>query len=80
MIHPMKATNPVLLAAKKAGSKYRLAKICGVTAQAVEDWQGRGQIPGKHVLTIEAELGLPRWKMRPDLYPPAEYRGRPVAA
>ena len=66
--------HPVTYAAKKAGSKYRLAKLCGVTPQAVDHWENRGQIPGKHVLTIEKETGALRHRMRPDLYPPSEYR------
>lgn len=62
------------LAARKAGSKYRLAKLVGVTPQAVQAWQERGQIPAAHVLTIERVLGIGRHLLRPDIYPPADYR------
>ena len=71
----MEDFNPVTYAAKAAGSKYKLAQMCGVTPQAVEDWEDRGRIPDRHVLTIErkTEGKARRHRMRPDLYPPSEY-------
>jgi DNA-binding transcriptional regulator YdaS (Cro superfamily) len=69
----VKNRNPVLLAAKAAGNKRRLALLCGVVPQSVEDWQEREQIPARHILKIEKATGVPRHKLRPDLYPPADY-------
>lgn len=58
-------------AAEKAGNRAKLAKIVGLTRQTVSQWK---RIPAEHVLRIEAETGVPRHELRPDLYPlePAE--------
>lgn len=50
---------------KKAGSKAMLAKLCGVTRQAVGQWK---QIPLKHVDAICSLLGMLREEVRPDVY------------
>jgi DNA-binding transcriptional regulator YdaS (Cro superfamily) len=65
----MAKTSPVKYAAKAAGSKYRLAQLCGVGAQAVQHWDDSGRIPARHVVTIARALRLPCSRLRPDLYP-----------
>lgn len=52
----------------------RIADACGVTREAV--WQWQEQIPAKRVLDVEKITGIPRHKLRPDLYPPSDYRPR----
>jgi DNA-binding transcriptional regulator YdaS (Cro superfamily) len=50
-----------------------LARRLGVTKQALSGWR---QVPGERVLKIEALIGLKRWVMRPDLYPPPKQSRR----
>lgn len=54
-------------AVKAAGSKYRLAKVLQIKPQAIQKWS---RIPSARVIAIEAEFGVPRETLRPDLYPP----------
>ncbi len=53
------------LAIKTAGTRNALANVLGVSRQAVHVWT---HVPIYHVLAIEQKLGLPRWKLRPDLW------------
>ncbi|WP_299733890.1 Cro/CI family transcriptional regulator [uncultured Endozoicomonas sp.] len=56
-------------AAKIAGSKRKLARLLGITAQAVSKWE---RIPSDRVIQIERllERKINRQELRPDLYPP----------
>lgn len=60
------------LALEKAKTQSRLAEICGVTQPTVWGWlnKGRGLLPAEYVLKVEAETGISRTRLRPDLYPP----------
>ena len=49
-----------------AGSGARLATHLGVSRQCVYMWT---RIPVEHVLRIENLTGIPRYRMRPDVYP-----------
>ena len=49
------------------GSGTKLARLVGVSPQAVWQW---GAIPVRHVLAIERQTGIPREVLRPDIYPP----------
>jgi DNA-binding transcriptional regulator YdaS (Cro superfamily) len=51
------------------GSQTNLAKKLGCTPQNVQHMCSTGHVPGKHVLRIEAETGISRSLLRPDLYP-----------
>lgn len=51
------------------GSQTNLAKKLGCTPQNVQRMCATGHVPGKHVLRIEAESGVSRSALRPDLYP-----------
>lgn len=59
--------NPVALAAKKLGSKSALARAVNVTPQAIQKWFAK-RIPAERVLAVEAATGIPRSKLRPDLF------------
>lgn len=56
----------VELAVKAAGSKSALARAVGTSRQAVDIWK---KVPSARVIQIEQSLGVPREKLRPDLYP-----------
>jgi DNA-binding transcriptional regulator YdaS (Cro superfamily) len=53
------------LAVDKVGSKRRLARLLGLTQQTVYGWT---RLPVKHLDVIERQLGIPRERLRPDLY------------
>ena len=50
---------------KAYGGSAALADILGVSRQAVWQWQ---KIPVKYIKQIEADTGIPRILLRPDLY------------
>lgn len=49
-----------------AGGPTRLAEILGISDAAVCQWE---HIPHKRVLAVEKASGVPRTRLRPDLYP-----------
>jgi DNA-binding transcriptional regulator YdaS (Cro superfamily) len=53
------------LAVAQAGSLYALAKLLGMSVQAISEWQ---RIPSHRILQVEAVTGIPREKLRPELY------------
>lgn len=53
-------------AVEKAGGGATLARKLGLKRQAVYQWK---LVPSKHVLKVEEISGIPRHKLRPDLYP-----------
>lgn len=66
-------------ATRKAGGQAALARILGVRQSTVSSWLRRGtRLPAEHVLPIEAALGIPRYELRPDIYPPEEALAFPV--
>lgn len=67
-------SNGIHLALDKAGSQVRLAEICGVKQPTVWGWlQTKSpRLPAEYVLKVEAELGLSRHDLRPDIYPLAD--------
>lgn len=56
-------------AVKKAGNQSKLARICGVTPQAVQQWVASDRVPAAQVITIEKATGVNRCDLRADLYP-----------
>jgi len=55
-----------------------MARLVGVTQQAVWKWVSHGkELPAEHVLKVEANTGISRHLLRPDLYP-LEERGTSV--
>ena len=49
-----------------AGGHTKLAQIIGTTPQAIHMWR---DVPVAHVLKIEKATGIPRYDIRPDVYP-----------
>jgi DNA-binding transcriptional regulator YdaS (Cro superfamily) len=54
-------------------NKNRVAKHFGISRQAVGQWF-EGEIPPKRVIELEKITGIPRHELRPDIYPPEEYK------
>lgn len=53
-----------------AGSQSAFGRICGVGQPAVSKWLQLGRsLPAQHVLIVEQRTGVPRYLLRPDLYP-----------
>jgi len=51
------------------GSLAKLADALGITRGAVAKWD---RVPADKVLAVEANIGVPRHVLRPDLYPPPD--------
>ena len=67
-------------AVDQLGSQGAMARLLGVSQPSVWRWLDRAKpLPAEHVLTVEAETGISRHELRPDLYP-AENRAPPSAA
>ena len=60
---------PLKDAIERAGGPSALARLLGITPQAVDQWD---QIPIGQVLKVSKALGLSREYLRPDFYPPQE--------
>ena len=52
-------------AIEKAGSMGKLARLLGISQQAVSQWR---EVPTRHIIAIEHATGVPREVLRPDLY------------
>lgn len=58
------------LAVERAGSQAEIARICDVSTTAVWKWlQSSKRLPAEHVLPVEKATGVPRYLLRPDIYP-----------
>jgi DNA-binding transcriptional regulator YdaS (Cro superfamily) len=55
----------LLLAIEAAGSMNRLAQLLGVGQPSVQEWT---RVPAHRIIQVEAVTGVPREKLRPDLY------------
>jgi DNA-binding transcriptional regulator YdaS (Cro superfamily) len=53
-------------AVKNVGGQAEFARLIGVTAQAVSQWD---KVPPLRVLAVENVSGVSRHELRPDLYP-----------
>jgi DNA-binding transcriptional regulator YdaS (Cro superfamily) len=53
------------------GSKSNLARGLKITPQSLQKWK---RVPPLRVLDVEKLTGVPRYKQRPDLYPPPPSR------
>ena len=54
-----------------AGGQAELARLIGITAQAISQWD---EVPPLRVLVVERVSGVSRHELRPDLYPLEEAR------
>lgn len=52
------------------GGQSAMARLLGLAQTSVWAWIHREKsLPAEHVLTVEAETGISRHDLRPDLYP-----------
>jgi len=52
------------------GSQSAFGRLLGRNQSSVHDWlKGMKPLPAEHVLKVEAETGISRHALRPDLYP-----------
>lgn len=66
--------DPVIRRAIAAiGSHREFAQRLGIKAPSLHVWR---EIPSKRVLDIERITKIPRYELRPDLYPPPRQRRR----
>jgi DNA-binding transcriptional regulator YdaS (Cro superfamily) len=49
-----------------AGGPVALGRKLGITGAAVSQWN---RVPVERVLRVESETGIPRHRIRPDIYP-----------
>ncbi len=63
-----KLNQPAILihAAEQAGGMASLASKLGIKRQALYQWK---RIPAERVIAVERATGVPRYELRPDLYP-----------
>ncbi len=61
-------------AIEAAGGPTALGKYLARSRSSVIEWQQTAQVPVVLVLPIEKLTGVPRWRLRPDVYPPEEYQ------
>jgi len=58
-------------AVRLSGGQAEFARLIGITAQAVSQWN---EVPPLRVLEVERVSGVSRHDLRPDLYPLEEAR------
>lgn len=63
------------LAINAAGGVGALARALGISQPSVSNWS---KIPAERVVAVESATGVPRAKLRPDLYPGADEADEPV--
>lgn len=68
---PSESPSPIEHAVQLAGSQSELARRIGSTQGSVWRWLNGTPVPPEAVLRIEAEFGIPKERLRPDIYPPA---------
>lgn len=56
-------------AIRKVGSQSNLARLVGVTPQAVQQWTAANRVSVRKVLDVEKATGISRHDLRPDIYP-----------
>jgi DNA-binding transcriptional regulator YdaS (Cro superfamily) len=60
-----KMSNGLLLLIKEAGGLRPLARILGISHQAILQWD---KVPAERMLEIEKLTGIARERLRPDLF------------
>ncbi len=64
LMHPLPADHPIALIRGCIGLS-ELARRIGVSRKTIQRWE---KVPAERLLEIERETGIPRERLRPDLY------------
>lgn len=56
---------------ERRGLRLKVARALKITHGAVSQWK---RVPAERVILVAALTGIPRERLRPDLYPPDEER------
>jgi len=56
-------------AVRTAGSQSAFGRLVGKRQSTVREWLMAGRLPAEHVLAAEAATGIPKERLRPDIYP-----------
>lgn len=74
--------NPLSKAIEIVGGQAALARLVGVTVQAVNQWVRKGRVPAERVIAIERATNgkIARHALRPDIYPPEDIPKKAAAA
>jgi DNA-binding transcriptional regulator YdaS (Cro superfamily) len=64
----MSSTNGLKIAMRQAGGLRALARKIGIAPQSISQWLEKGQVPDRWLVAIEKATGVPREKLRPDLF------------
>lgn len=59
----------------EAGGAEKLGHHAGVARVTVYGWVRRGKVPAVHVLPIADALGIPPYRIRPDVFRPDRENG-----
>jgi len=66
---------PLERAVQRAGGQTALAKALNKKQAHIWGWINRDKkVPAEQVIPIEKITGVPRYELRPDIYPPEEYK------
>lgn len=52
----------------KAGGMYELARVLDTNYQTIQFWIKKNRIPAERVIAVEHASGIPRERLRPDLF------------
>ena len=63
----------VAKAVRDAGGQSAFGRLVGKRQSTVRQWLLTGKVAPNAVIHVEEKTGVPRWKLRPDIYPPADY-------
>jgi DNA-binding transcriptional regulator YdaS (Cro superfamily) len=71
----------LVLAVNRMNGQSATARLCEVRQSTVWEWLNRSKLlPAEHVLKVEAATNVPRWLLRPDIYPRGLQDGVPFNA
>jgi DNA-binding transcriptional regulator YdaS (Cro superfamily) len=59
----------LIRARRAAGGNAGIGRQLNISGQAVSQWD---RVPAERVLDVERISGVPRYELRPDIYPPPE--------
>ena len=64
----MSSTDGLKIAIRKAGGLRALARKIGIAPQSISQWLEKGQVTPRWLIAIEKATGVPRERIRPDLF------------